>query len=1573
MASRIEIELGARDSSGPVLNQFGANVRRTFDQAGQDAARASQSTSLLDRSLGGLAETVRAVGLAFGAYELGRYVKDAALLAARYETLGVTLKQLGSNVGYSQGYLDLQEQTLRKAGISALGARESLARMIQANLDLGKSAQLARVAQDAAAISGLNSSEAYKTLVYGIQSAQVEMLRTVGINVSFEQSYAAVAAQTGRAAESLTEVEKAQIRLNAVLAAGKSIAGSYEAAMTTAGKQILSFQRYAEDLQVELGKAFGPALTSIVSQAVESIGSLSKSVTESASSGALKSMGDSLQWVAEHGTLVVASMTAVGAVMAAVKAEAWLLDGGLGRLVSSLEATSKAAGFTLRNAFAAHPLVTAAAGVALLATGLTFLADRLGWTDEAMRRQAETANRASREFATLNDTVNGVSGPLQQYQESLARANGDQQKQLEALQALRSVFPELTGDYHSLAEGLANVNLNLEKFLALKRAELELLKDKAEAEQSKRLANLVRQYQEAAQVLANSRRSMTAAFQRNQAAANDGVWEEDKKLAESMRELYVEASRLAYVKGISPELRDSAEDLKGKVLGLLKELPGFEAALKKLGLAGQQIVAPMPPQPLFPQLSLGDKKAVEEIDKLRNEAKKALLHPTQARLFDINQEVINRTAELWTSNPSAEVARAGTAQIEAWGNAQRAALAPEIAKTKADWVRGLYEIGGASREQLLANLQAEAGVYVAGGERTRSQYLQTQKAITDITLQGYRDRESITEASFNLGRQGQSALVAAYQAELAILPALKMSTEDRAKRELELAAKIRDVKEQSFTRELDLEKQRVSWMAEGTAKTKAQLDIQEAEERHHLQVLFAANKDLQDRKKALLDDYDKYAQRRREEAESKERQQALNVQLQTAKIAGNTRLAKELELRLYVESLKTSGIDQIYHEQLIANKRVELYRTSFEQTLLSWRDFGEGWDKIFENTLSGIQSNLVSAFQSAFADVSKAWESLWEAGKNIALQALGAIATRLVTYGLAHLLLSFSPALGGALGNMAGANAANGNDGAGGLLGMASKAKGAYDLYGWLSGGPGFSTFGMPGGFGSSLFNWTGGTGDWASAFMTPEISGLSTLGYGVAGVGGALSGWQLARLLYGGKGNSGIGGAVGGAAGGIGGGYLASLIGGAAGGPIGLAIGALAGGLLGGAGGGFLGSLFGGEDDSPAWAKPGNPQAHWDELNRRLDDYGKRLKSAKLSQEDFCASLGELAPLAAGAGQYLGGYGQIIGGTLTALQGLTQGTQEYVDKLNTELNPAWIISTGLAQNLAAGMDKLEAHKKALSDSIDALAASSGSSPEQQSQLVDLIIQQSGNVADLTAKYERYNEIKQQLMNANNLERGQVEALGAELRALHDELGIASNPMDNLTKVTSSLDQTMQGLERTMRAIFNLPSDKEFNITTNYRTNGSPAATAHTGSLVSAVLANNLITRHGGGPAPLYAHDGYPGWDPPKPGEVDIRALMGEWIIQPSAVDYYGNDFMAALNDRRIPVRPAAAPAVGASIMAQAGPSLVIQQLVIQVSGDSPDVENQGRQAAQGFRDELAAMHERGEMPGVAHSMAVSR
>lgn len=223
------------------------DIKRDSENLEKTQEKAGKSSVVSFGRMGGALFGVAA------AYKAVDFVIQGAKLAARFETLGVVMETVGRNAGYNAEQLDFLSNSVRENGITLLQSRETIVKMVQAQLDLTRASELARVAQDAAVIGNVNSSEALARLIHGIQSAQVEVLRTIGLNVSFERSYRELATRLDRTVDSLTETEKAAARLQEVLDAGEIISGAYANAMNTAGKQVTSLARHVEDAKVKLG------------------------------------------------------------------------------------------------------------------------------------------------------------------------------------------------------------------------------------------------------------------------------------------------------------------------------------------------------------------------------------------------------------------------------------------------------------------------------------------------------------------------------------------------------------------------------------------------------------------------------------------------------------------------------------------------------------------------------------------------------------------------------------------------------------------------------------------------------------------------------------------------------------------------------------------------------------------------------------------------------------------------------------------------------------------------------------------------------------------------------------------------------------------------------------------------------------------------------------------------------------------------------------------------------------------------------------------------------------------------
>lgn len=255
--------------TGPNIATLGLQLNTSGLKSG--SAQAVQMFSAIQaaatgttKGLASLQQAISAVGGAFAALKLGGMAQELLSLGARYETLGVVLKTVGVNAGYTEKFISQLQISLQKTGISMLASRQVITQFIQSQLSLTQATKLARVAQDAAVVANQNSSDTLLQIVHAIQSGQSRILQNIGLNLSWQKSYEDLARSMHITVEQLSVEEKTQARVNAVMEAGKGIAGSYESAMTTAGKQVLSMQRYVENLKVQLSQAFLPLYTKAV-------------------------------------------------------------------------------------------------------------------------------------------------------------------------------------------------------------------------------------------------------------------------------------------------------------------------------------------------------------------------------------------------------------------------------------------------------------------------------------------------------------------------------------------------------------------------------------------------------------------------------------------------------------------------------------------------------------------------------------------------------------------------------------------------------------------------------------------------------------------------------------------------------------------------------------------------------------------------------------------------------------------------------------------------------------------------------------------------------------------------------------------------------------------------------------------------------------------------------------------------------------------------------------------------------------------------------------------------------------
>jgi len=219
--------------------------------------------SMTSKITGLMTKMATAIGVGFGAYKLVDFIKGATLTTARLEEMDIVLKTVGESAGYSLGYLKQEEERIKGLGITTQASRELLIRFMQSELDVADAAKIARAAQDFAVIGMMDSSQAAEQLTFAIAAQEPRILRQFGIVTDLSEVFGKYAKSLGKSAEALTEHEKRTALFNVIMENAARVTGTYEAAMTTAGKQLRSLPRYFEEASAKIGQYFMPVLRAL--------------------------------------------------------------------------------------------------------------------------------------------------------------------------------------------------------------------------------------------------------------------------------------------------------------------------------------------------------------------------------------------------------------------------------------------------------------------------------------------------------------------------------------------------------------------------------------------------------------------------------------------------------------------------------------------------------------------------------------------------------------------------------------------------------------------------------------------------------------------------------------------------------------------------------------------------------------------------------------------------------------------------------------------------------------------------------------------------------------------------------------------------------------------------------------------------------------------------------------------------------------------------------------------------------------------------------------------------------------
>ena len=153
------------------------------------------------RAVGGFAASVGksvATGLGVASAAAIGFGVASFQTAARVGEMDASLRALAKANNLSYPAMQQTVTAIRKQGIEAGTAQSLVAQFAQNQLKMSDATKLATVAQDAAVISGRNSTEVLADLVHGVSTQNSLVLRNAGLNVQAGQAMEDYAKSVGK-------------------------------------------------------------------------------------------------------------------------------------------------------------------------------------------------------------------------------------------------------------------------------------------------------------------------------------------------------------------------------------------------------------------------------------------------------------------------------------------------------------------------------------------------------------------------------------------------------------------------------------------------------------------------------------------------------------------------------------------------------------------------------------------------------------------------------------------------------------------------------------------------------------------------------------------------------------------------------------------------------------------------------------------------------------------------------------------------------------------------------------------------------------------------------------------------------------------------------------------------------------------------------------------------------------------------------------------------------------------------------------------------------------------------------
>lgn len=252
---------------GKILIEGSDKVRAELEKSGVSAKEAADQVKVLEKQLADLEKVANVVGK--GMIALGTTIIAAAGMATKaaieVESTTIAFENLSTSAGQvSEDILSaLQDASAGTVAANKLMLAANRAMVLGVADNTEEFTVLMEIARDRARAMGLTIEQAFNDIVTGIGRGSPLILDNLGLVINQVEANKDYAFSLGKTAEELTEAEKKQALLNAVLEQGQKTIDKNTQAELTASETIQALKANFADVTAEIGESFLPIVKDV--------------------------------------------------------------------------------------------------------------------------------------------------------------------------------------------------------------------------------------------------------------------------------------------------------------------------------------------------------------------------------------------------------------------------------------------------------------------------------------------------------------------------------------------------------------------------------------------------------------------------------------------------------------------------------------------------------------------------------------------------------------------------------------------------------------------------------------------------------------------------------------------------------------------------------------------------------------------------------------------------------------------------------------------------------------------------------------------------------------------------------------------------------------------------------------------------------------------------------------------------------------------------------------------------------------------------------------------------------------